>query len=77
MQLAKKQLFLKQTPPPYTHTKGYIRLEVWMGFTEEIPVSDSLLLIIDGSNDLFIHFASSLLCFPLYAWSGFQVGQRG
>lgn len=45
-------------------------LGVWSGFREEISASDSLLLIIDASDYLFIHLSSPLLSFPTSAWSG-------
>ena len=69
MQLATTQYFCTKTR---LYSTG-----VWSGFREEIPASDSLHLIIDGSNYLFIHLSSPLLSFPLSAWSTFWAGKRG
>lgn len=57
--------------------EGYMTLGVWSGFREEISASDSLLLIIDGSDYLFIHLSSPLLSFPTSAWSGSPSLKRG
>lgn len=48
-----------------------------MGFRQEIPASDSLRLIMDGSNYLFIHLSSSLFSFPLSACSAFKSKNEG
>lgn len=57
--------------------QGCITLRVWLGFREEIPASDSLRLIMDGSDYLFIHLSAPLLSFPLSACSVFYVRKRG
>lgn len=56
--------------------QGDISLRVCLGFRQEIPASDNLRLIIDGSNYLFIHL-SSLFSFPRSACSAFKVRKRG
>lgn len=50
--------------------QGYITLGPGPGRREEIADSDSLLLIIDVADYLFIHL-SPALSFPLSAWSDF------
>lgn len=45
-----------------TKTRQY-KTRVCLGFREQIPASDGVCLIIDGSNYLFIHL-SSFLCLP-------------
>lgn len=57
--------------------QGDISQRVCLGFRQEIPASDSLRLIMDGSNYLFIHLSSSLFSFPLSACSASKSKNEG